>query len=135
MFRTAHIHVAVSQNGRRIFTTQMLVNGHPANARDNLSRRLDAAALKTILVDFAPLPGSKLGELSANFEIVLGSPSTNSSLGHRAAPRRGRDAVDHSIFSRAPLGDLPTFGEMTSHLIVIVKKFFRAHAESHLTRA
>ena len=73
MFRTAHIHVAVSQNGRRVFTSQMLVNGHPANARDGLSKRLTPAALKTILVDFKPMPGSKLGELSANFDIVLGS--------------------------------------------------------------
>jgi protocatechuate 3,4-dioxygenase beta subunit len=73
MFRTAHIHVAVSQNGRRVFTSQMLVNGHPANARDGLSKRLTPAALKTILVDFKPIPGSKLGELSANFDIVLGS--------------------------------------------------------------
>jgi protocatechuate 3,4-dioxygenase beta subunit len=73
IFRTAHIHVAVSQNGRRTFTTQLLVNGHPANARDGLSRRLDPAALKTLLVDFTPLPGSKLGELTANFEIVLGA--------------------------------------------------------------
>ena len=33
IFRTAHIHFAVSQSGRRVFTSQMLVNGHPANAR------------------------------------------------------------------------------------------------------
>ena len=73
IFRTAHIHVAVSQNGRRVFTSQLLVNGHPANARDGVVRGLDARALKTLLVDFKPLPGSKLGELSANFDIVLGA--------------------------------------------------------------
>ena len=73
IFRTAHIHVAVSQNGRRVFTSQLLVNGHPANARDGVVRGLDARALKTLLVDFQPLPGSKLGELSANFDIVLGA--------------------------------------------------------------
>jgi protocatechuate 3,4-dioxygenase, beta subunit len=85
IFRTAHIHVAVSQNGRRIFTTQLLVNGHPANARDGLSRRLDPAALKTLLVDFTPMPGSKLGELTANFEIVLGATVNELELG----PPRG----------------------------------------------
>ena len=31
--RTAHIHVAISKGGERIFTTQMLINGHPNNAR------------------------------------------------------------------------------------------------------
>jgi protocatechuate 3,4-dioxygenase, beta subunit len=85
IFRTAHIHVAVSQNGRRVFTSQLLVNGHPANARDTVVRNLDARALKTLLVDFTPLPGSKLGELSANFDIVLGATANELEMG----PLRG----------------------------------------------
>ena len=73
VFRTPHIHFAVSRNGGRIFTSQMLVNGHPDNARDRLtSRILDPLAKETILVDFNPLPGSKIGELTAHFDIVLG---------------------------------------------------------------
>jgi protocatechuate 3,4-dioxygenase beta subunit len=72
IFRTAHIHVAVSSHGRRIFTTQLLVNGHPANARDGLIRRMEPQALRTLLVDFNPLPGSRVGELAATFDIVLG---------------------------------------------------------------
>jgi protocatechuate 3,4-dioxygenase beta subunit len=72
MFRAPHIHVAISVNGRRIFTTQLLVRGDEANRRDSLIRRLDPAARETLLVDFAPVPGSSLGELSANFDIVLG---------------------------------------------------------------
>ena len=70
--RCPHIHVAISQNGRRIFTSQLLVKGHPANAGDGLVKRVDAKALQTILADFKPLPGSRLGELTANFDIVLG---------------------------------------------------------------
>ena len=31
--------MAVSQNGRRVFTSQLLVNGHPANARDGLIKK------------------------------------------------------------------------------------------------
>jgi protocatechuate 3,4-dioxygenase beta subunit len=72
IFRTAHIHVAVSMNGRRMFTTQLFVAGHPANARDSLVRGMNPTALRTLMVDFAPLAGSKLGELTANFDIVLG---------------------------------------------------------------
>ncbi len=73
VFRTPHIHFAVSRNGERIFTSQMLVSGHPDNARDRLTARiLDPLAKETILVDFNPLPGSKVGELTANFDIVLG---------------------------------------------------------------
>jgi protocatechuate 3,4-dioxygenase beta subunit len=86
MHRCPHIHVAVSQNGRRIFTSQFLVKGHPANVGDTVVRNLDPKALQTILVDFKALPGSKLGELSANVDIVLGKtfnelqPSSKDSL-------------------------------------------------------
>jgi protocatechuate 3,4-dioxygenase beta subunit len=72
MFRTAHIHVAISKSGKRVFTTQLLVKGHPDNARDGLVKRIDPKALDTLLVDFTPVAGSKIGELSANFDIVLG---------------------------------------------------------------
>ena len=97
IFRTAHIHVAVSQNGRRVFTSQLLVNGHPANARDGLIKQLDPRALQTLLVDFKPLPGSKLGELTANFDVVLGATANDLELGPlRGVPpsnrqRRGGD--------------------------------------------
>jgi protocatechuate 3,4-dioxygenase beta subunit len=85
IFRTAHIHVAVSQNGKRVFTSQLLVNGHPANARDGIFKSLDPRALKTLLVDFNPLPGTKLRELSANFDIVLGATPNELEIG----PLRG----------------------------------------------
>ena len=85
IFRTAHIHVAVSQNGRRVFTSQLMVNGHPANARDSIIRSLDPGKLKTLLVDFTPLPGSKMGELSANFDVVLGATANELEMG----PLRG----------------------------------------------
>lgn len=85
IFRTAHIHVAVSQNGRRVFTSQLLVNGHPANARDSIVKNLEPRALKTLLVDFERVPGTKLGELSANFDIVLGATPNELEIG----PLRG----------------------------------------------
>ena len=73
IFRTPHIHFAISRHGEQIFTSQMLINGHPDNARDRLTSRIqDPVAKETILVDFNPLPGSKIGELTANFDIVLG---------------------------------------------------------------
>ena len=71
--RTPHIHVAVSQNGQRVFTTQMLINGEKRNEQDGLFRAIrDPLARETILVDFDPIKDSKIGELAANFEIVLG---------------------------------------------------------------
>ena len=56
--------------------------------RERARRRhedLDPRALKTLLVDFNPLPGSKLGELRANFDIVLGSTVNELEVG----PLRG----------------------------------------------
>lgn len=71
--RTPHIHFGISRNGKRIFTTQMLINGHPGNERDGLFRRISDPKLReSILVDFRPIPDSQIGELAANFDIVLG---------------------------------------------------------------
>ncbi len=55
-----------------MFTTQMLVKGLPENARDGIVSRLDAKALDTLLVAFNPIKGSGIGELAANFDLVLG---------------------------------------------------------------
>jgi protocatechuate 3,4-dioxygenase beta subunit len=72
-FRAPHIHVAVSKAGRRIMATQALVKGHEANARDLITRRIsDPGVLETLMVEYRPLPGSTLGELTANFDIRLG---------------------------------------------------------------
>lgn len=72
--RTPHIHVAVSRNGRRIFTSQILIKDDVANNnRDFLFQRIKEPKLReTVLADFKPIKGSKFGELAANFDIVLG---------------------------------------------------------------
>jgi protocatechuate 3,4-dioxygenase beta subunit len=72
-FRAPHIHVAVSKAGRRLMATQAFVKGDKDNAGDFVLERIpDPAARETLMVEFRPLPGSTLGELSANFDIVLG---------------------------------------------------------------
>ena len=71
--RAPHIHVAISKNGHRIYTTQVHVRGHEMNSKDGLLKRIkDPRALETVLTDFKPLPGSKIGELTANFDVVMG---------------------------------------------------------------
>jgi protocatechuate 3,4-dioxygenase beta subunit len=70
--RTPHIHFGISRNGKRIYTTQMFVKGHPQNERDGILRRLNGAVRESVLIDFKPLEDSKLGELAANFDIVMG---------------------------------------------------------------
>ena len=72
-FRAPHIHVAVSKAGKRIMATQALVKGHEANEGDLITRRFrDPKLLETLMVEYRPLPGSTLGELTANFDIRLG---------------------------------------------------------------
>src|SRR5688572_20673573 len=72
-FRAPHIHFAISNGGKRILTTQAHVKGHEANARDFvLNRVTDRRALDSVLADFKPMEGSKIGELVTNFDIVMG---------------------------------------------------------------
>jgi protocatechuate 3,4-dioxygenase beta subunit len=71
--RAPHIHFAVKMKGREKWTTQCYIKGHPGNERDGIWRNLGSQPLKdAVTVAFDPLPGSKAGELSATFDIVMG---------------------------------------------------------------
>jgi protocatechuate 3,4-dioxygenase beta subunit len=71
--RTPHIHVMIKKGGRELLTTQIFVNGHPQNARDMVLRGLrDPLERELVQVDFKPLKDSKIGELAAIFDIVIG---------------------------------------------------------------
>ncbi len=51
----------------------MLIKGEPQNDTDSLFKRIrEPKARDTILADFRPVKGSKLGELEARFDIILG---------------------------------------------------------------
>lgn len=71
--RTRHIHVAVSLKGKRVLTTQCYPSGEPGQDKDGVIQSIrDPQALKTVIVPFTPVAGSKTGELAARFDIVLG---------------------------------------------------------------
>jgi protocatechuate 3,4-dioxygenase beta subunit len=71
--RTPHIHFALKLKGRDKFTTQCYVKGDPGNDRDGVLRGIrDPKARESVIVDFAAIKGSRLGELTARFDIVLG---------------------------------------------------------------
>jgi protocatechuate 3,4-dioxygenase beta subunit len=71
--RTPHIHFAVKVKGREKFTTQCYVKGEPRNERDGVLRGIrDPKARQSVIVDFAPVKGSRIDELAARFDIVLG---------------------------------------------------------------
>lgn len=89
-FRTPHIHIAVSRNGHRILTTQMLIRDDPGNARDGLFRQIrDPKLQQTLLAEFIPVPDSKTGELSAGFDLVIGRTAEELEDGTLKAPAGG----------------------------------------------
>lgn len=68
-----HIHFAVKVKGRDQFTSQCYIKGHPGNASDFVLKEVrDPKARQSILVDFTPIAASRIGELAAKFDIVLG---------------------------------------------------------------
>jgi protocatechuate 3,4-dioxygenase, beta subunit len=88
--RTPHIHVKVKKGGRELLTTQIFVNGHPQNKTDMVLRGIrDPLDREFVLVDFKPLEKSPIGELAANFEIVLGT--TPEETAGSLQRRRGRE--------------------------------------------
>jgi protocatechuate 3,4-dioxygenase beta subunit len=68
-----HIHFKVKIKGQPDFTTQLFVKGHPGNEKDFVYQRIaDTDARDSVTVDFSPVKESRIGELSARFNIVLG---------------------------------------------------------------
>ncbi|MEM8910226.1 MAG: protocatechuate 3,4-dioxygenase [Planctomycetota bacterium] len=80
--RTPHIHIAVSLNGQRKFTSQILIEGHPQNEKDGVLRSVrDAQSRATVMAAFNPLQDSQIGELEANFDVVLGVTASEDDAG------------------------------------------------------
>ncbi|MCH2179844.1 MAG: protocatechuate 3,4-dioxygenase [Mariniblastus sp.] len=71
--RTPHIHVAVKLKGQKQLVTQCFIKGEKMNETDGVLNRVkDRAAKNSLIVNFQKIPGSKIGELQARFDIVLG---------------------------------------------------------------
>ena len=71
--RTPHIHFQVKHKGHEKFSTQCYIKGHEGNARDGIWKSVrDEKARDSITVDFAAMKESKIGEVAAKFDIVLG---------------------------------------------------------------
>ena len=71
--RTPHIHFKIKRGSKELLTTQCYIKGHAGNERDFVFRNIrDAKARESVLVDFAPVKESRIGELAARFDIILG---------------------------------------------------------------
>jgi protocatechuate 3,4-dioxygenase beta subunit len=63
----------VSKGSQELLTTQCYVQGHPQNQRDGILRSIrDPRQRASVIVPFTPLKESRIGELAARFDIVIG---------------------------------------------------------------
>jgi protocatechuate 3,4-dioxygenase, beta subunit len=71
--RTPHIHYKVKKGSKELLTTQCYIKGHPGNEKDGIWRSVrDPKARDSITVDFAPIKESRIGEVAAKFDLVVG---------------------------------------------------------------
>lgn len=71
--RTPHIHVKVRKGSKELLTTQCYVRGEALNEKDGVYRGIrDAKAREAVTIPFTTVPKSRIGELAAVFDIVLG---------------------------------------------------------------
>ncbi len=71
--RTPHIHFAIKAKGHEKFTTQCYIKGEPRNETDGVLNAIhDPKARNSVIVPFTPIPGSRIGERAAKFDVVMG---------------------------------------------------------------
>ncbi|MEO2091769.1 MAG: intradiol ring-cleavage dioxygenase, partial [Gemmataceae bacterium] len=77
--RTPHIHYKVKRGNRELLTSQIMISGHEQNARDGVLRSAGGLLEQELMMaEFKPVKDSKIGELEAKFDIVLGkTPDEN----------------------------------------------------------
>jgi protocatechuate 3,4-dioxygenase, beta subunit len=68
-----HIHFKIKTKGQPEWTTQLFIKGYPGNMQDGVYQGIgDAAARDSVTKDFVPVKDSRIGELAAQFDIMLG---------------------------------------------------------------
>jgi protocatechuate 3,4-dioxygenase beta subunit len=71
--RTPHIHFKIKKGGKELLTTQCYIKGEPRNQRDGIFRDLgEGKERDAVLVAFKPIKESRIGELAAVFDVILG---------------------------------------------------------------
>jgi len=71
--RTPHIHFAIKMKGKKELITQCYIKDHPGNEKDGIWKSIkDEKQRDSVTIPFAPLKGSRIGELAARFDVVMG---------------------------------------------------------------
>jgi protocatechuate 3,4-dioxygenase beta subunit len=69
----AHIHFKIWKDHKVELTTECFVKGYAGNERDGIYRRaVSSKGGEKLPVEFASVKGSRIGELAARFDIILG---------------------------------------------------------------
>jgi protocatechuate 3,4-dioxygenase beta subunit len=84
-----HIHVKVKKGGRELLTTQINIAGHPGNEVDGVVRSAGGLIERELtMATWKPIEGSKIGEWSANHDLILGrTPDDRAVSGERTSAR------------------------------------------------
>jgi protocatechuate 3,4-dioxygenase beta subunit len=63
----------VKKGDRELLTSQINIAGHPGNEVDGVVRGgISVFDRELLMTEFKPIKGSKIGELAARFDIILG---------------------------------------------------------------
>jgi protocatechuate 3,4-dioxygenase beta subunit len=112
--RTRHIHYKITYPGGRSITTQLYVQGEALNANDGVLNGIrDTTQRASVVVPFAAVTGSKIGELAAKFDIVLGYTPADASTDGKPAISSASGVVQGASFQPgiAPGAWIAIFGE------------------------
>lgn len=76
--RAPHIHFKIKRSGKELLTTQCYIKGQPGNEQDGVYRSIaDPKERASVTIPFTPVRESRIGELAARFDIVLGFTPTS----------------------------------------------------------
>ena len=71
--RAPHVHFKTKQSNKDLLVTQCYIKGHSGNEADGVWKNIkDVKQRDSVTIDFSPLKGSRIGELAAKFDLVLG---------------------------------------------------------------
>jgi protocatechuate 3,4-dioxygenase, beta subunit len=104
--RTRHVHYGITAPGQPRFITQLYEDGLSLNNNDGVLNGIrDAAQRASVIVPWSPVKGSRIGEVAAKFDIVLG---------FTPAETTDESAVTPKIFSLAGVANAASFIPATS---------------------
>ena len=79
-----HIHVRVRKGSSELLTSQIFISGYPGNDRDGVFRGVrDPVDRELVCADFKPIKESKINELSAKMDLVIGRTPVDRDDDHR----------------------------------------------------